>query len=347
MAPAVFADDAKVLPAMFGRITIAPNYSFIPGSFDSGGELVKWDKQWKETGITNSFAKNPLKIFNLGFAFEFGIINFITAVLQWTPGWTPWSNISPAVNYEKANTNGLADIFFGAKIQILGDNARFQNEKIRLAVAPGILIPFSGADFNHELKNKHTNYDATLSQMDKHVFGLGGRFYFDYVISKNFFINLYNESLFYIGKGDLSKADATFAGVKASNSAFRNVKSEINYKYSLTFEIEPVFTYPLGGALSLFAGIPINYKYSPASEYSISGLTKSYRAEFMDALADNRFNMKPEASHILSINPNISLYLTKFRMPLEFKLQYNIPVWGMNAQAKHTVMFQFKLYFGL
>ena len=330
LAPAIFADDAKVMPKLVGRLVIAPNFTLVPGAYDDDKKLQKFD--------------DSLKILNLGFALEFGIINWITAAVQWAPGWTPWSDISPATPISNANTNGVADLFIGAKIQIIGENAPVKKSNIRFAVAPGVLIPLPGFDMKDEFPNMMADKKTTMSNMDNHVWGVGGRFYFDYIVNKNFFINFFNESLFYVSKGDLNEKDFTFNGVKAVGAgAFDGVKGEIDYKYKLTFEIEPVFSIPFGEKLIFMAGLPVNYKFSPAPEYSISGLSEPLLTMFKTGLAQ-RLNLDPGNSHTLSINPNITFFLTT-KLPMEFKLQYNLPVWGMNAQAKHTFMFQYKLYF--
>jgi len=52
-----------------------------------------------------------------------------------------------------------------------------------------------------------------------------------------------------------------------------------------------------------------------------------------------------EASHILSVNPSVSLFMMKWALPMEFKFQYNIPVWGMNDNAQHATAFQIRAYF--
>ena len=49
----------------------------------------------------------------------------------------------------------------------------------------------------------------------------------------------------------------------------------------------------------------------------------------------------------LNINPNVSVFLTKTPLPLEFKLQYYLPVWGKNTTIKHIFGLQVKAYFAL
>ena len=367
----LFADDAKVMPMMVGRVYAVPTFSYAPGSFDSDGKY-------------HSFDDGSVRLFNLGFALEYGIINWITAAVQWTPGWTPWSNLEGATGSDKTNVNGVADLFVGAKLQILGEKAPVQTDTFRFAIAPGVIIPLPGPDFEDELKNMAKGDDATLSSMDNHVFGAGARVYFDYIINEHFFINLYNETIIYPVKKDLDKAGPNLmmakAGFGSQLSAFagmgfdpllgqiagdlNNVSGEVNYKYRLTFEIEPQYSTNLGKGLIFSAGLPINYRFSPAYDYSLSGtgglltdLTtlKTYLGgtgyEDMIPTNDSELlamaQLKGDAQHSLGINPNVSLFLTSTPLPLEFKFQYGIPVYGQNSMARHNFTLQVKVYFAL
>jgi hypothetical protein len=78
----VFADDAKVMPKMVGRVYIAPTLSVAPGAYNEDGEY-------------KSFDDGAVKAFNLGFALEYGVIDWITAAIQWAPGVTVWSDRVP------------------------------------------------------------------------------------------------------------------------------------------------------------------------------------------------------------------------------------------------------------
>ena len=338
MGSLAFADDAKVMPKMVGRVYIAPTFSFASGGFDENGSSTK-------------FNDGSLKVFNLAFAVEFGIIDWITAAVQWTPGWTPWSDLKAVTGYDDTNTNGMADLFAGAKIQILGENAPVTNSMFRFAAAAGIIIPLRGPDFEDELKNVMAGKQATMASMDNHVFAAGARLYFDWIISDYFFINLYNETVFYPVRQDLNKDGPAFAGVKAAaGGVFDDVDGEVNYRYRLTFEIEPVFTNPMAEGLRFTAGLPVTYRYIPAYEYSFgfpSGMADPLKTAAQDAfLGDGALNTDPQ--HSLYITPNVSVFFTKTPLPLEFKLQYGIPVWGQNiAAARHNVTLQVRVYFAI
>jgi len=370
LAPAIFADDAKVMPAMVGRFYVAPIFSFAPGSFDNDGDYKKFDN-------------GSVKLLNFGFALEFGILNWVTAAAQWVPGWTPWSNIKPALGglpfdpKGKVNTNGVGDLFLGAKLQIIGVNAPIQNNMFRFAAAPGFIIPMPGPDFKEEYKNLVDGKKATYNNMDKHIFGMGGRFYIDYIVNENFFINLYNETILYPAKTDLAKARPDlqvmkdYTGRQSAKTAIdagklpeamaptfidfvdtsvKDVKGEASYKFRTTFEIEPVFSTFIMDGINFTAGLPINYRYSPEPKYSVSGISVPAGAEALGITEEELKNgllkaLKGASSHALNINPNVSVFFMKLPLPMEFKFQYNIPVWGKGTNAQHNIAFQVRAYF--
>ena len=373
---AMFAEDAKVMPMMVGRVYMAPLFSFAPGSFDKDGSYEKYDD-------------GTVKAFNMGFVFEYGVINWISAALQWVPGWTAVSDVKPAAPAAlgvtgDVNTNGFADIFAGFKIQLVGEKAPLKKTSMfRLAVAPGVVIPVSGPDFEHEIDIVNNGDPATIKSMDKHVFAFGGRVYFDYLVNKNFFINMYNETLFYPVNQDMNRDGPTLAfarkaipkgiyqatydkvigmgageaaaeaqatgAMNAATGAFKKTSGEVNYNYRTTFELEPVFTTPITSGLSFTAGLPLNYRYIPPFQYYISDLETpaaltaanvNLRSLLLDALNEGE-------KHVLSLNPNITFFLTSTPMPLEFKFIYSIPVYGENTPAQHYMMLQIRVYFAL
>ena len=348
---ALFADDAKVMPMMVGRLYLAPTFSMGTGEYDKDGEFTSFD--------------DSIKVFNMGFALEYGIINWITAAVQWVPGWTIWSDISGASSAKgllngfgsksDVHTNGVADLFAGLKIQVVGEKAPVKTKMFRFAMAPGAIIPLPGPDFEDEVANVMTSDKAALSRMDNHVLAAGIRSYFDWIINEHFFINLYNEVVFYPKKQDLNKDGPALQATKlkmAGNpalSAFAaqimKIEGDVNYKYRLTFELEPVFTYPIIDGLSFTVGLPINYRYIPAYEYSLDGVPPAIPGVDFEATILGSLNTDPQ--HSLNINPNVSMFLTKTPLPLEFKFQYGIPVYGQNVMARHNMVLQIKAYFAL
>ncbi|MDR2144235.1 MAG: hypothetical protein LBP29_07690, partial [Treponema sp.] len=71
----VSGDDAKVMPGRVGRIYFAPSFGFANGAYDEDGKYETYDS-----------GEGAMKLFNLGFALEYGVINWVTAAVQWAPG---------------------------------------------------------------------------------------------------------------------------------------------------------------------------------------------------------------------------------------------------------------------
>jgi hypothetical protein len=323
----MFADDAKVMPGRVGRIYAAPTFAFANGKFDGDGEYQEYGD-----------GEGALKAINLGFAAEYGIIDWITAAVQWAPGWTPWSDVDMAGD---VNVNGLADIFAGAKIQIIGENAPVKTSRFRLALAPGVKIPLPGPDFEEEARKMGSGDTATAGSQDKHVFGAGVRGYFDYIVNEYFFINLYSEFIYFPIKGDAKKAGLNEYGTIATAATIFGLPgipdAKVNYGYDLTFELEPVFTLPLAQGISFSAGLPVNYKLTPGKKYDVD-VPDNLKSTFTDALETGN-------TYIFSLKPNASVFFSGLKLPAEFKLSYSIPILGKNERATHSVTLQAKLYF--
>jgi len=363
LGTALFADDAKVMPARVGRIYFAPTFGFANGAFDKDGDYEEFDTD-----------NGSMKFFNMGFALEYGIIEWITAALQWAPGWNAWSKIEMGAPVD-TNLNGVADLFLGAKLQIIGGQAPVQNDLVRLALAPGVKIPLPGPDYEEEAINMGKGDPVTVANIDKHVLGIGGRFYFDYVISDSFFINLYSEFIGYPVKGDLEKngftgymaAGMAEYGLQASTAAMSgglytagSIKAideiKTNYGYDLTFELEPVFSTSLAQTTTLTAGLPFNFKLNPAQKNEVT-LTKDFAGllnGFMPGAADMAVETTEDSlkqafgedpSYTFTVKPNVSVFFMGWALPTEFKLQYSIPVAGKLNQALHAITLQAKLYF--
>jgi hypothetical protein len=144
-----FADDASNLPAGVIRTRIVPTYATATQGFNADGEKV--DLTYGSYGTSDK-----VQFFNLGAAVEYGINDWLTAALQWAPGYNLWSDLgmeptNPAYSFvENAVVTGAYDLFAGAKFLILGDKGIVQNETMRFAAAAGVKIPMPGADFDEE-----------------------------------------------------------------------------------------------------------------------------------------------------------------------------------------------------
>ncbi|MDR0585923.1 MAG: hypothetical protein LBG26_01655 [Treponema sp.] len=338
-AGAVFGDDAKTMPKMVGRLWLAPTFAFAPGGYDTDGDYDSYGS-----------GEGSLKMFNLGFALEYGIIDWITAAIQWAPGVTVWSEMDNAqlkAGGSSVNANGVADLFVGAKVQIAGENAPLKTDRLRFAIGPGVKIPLPGQDFKDQLTNSATGDDVTAGNVDNHVFGAGARVYFDYIFNEHFFINVYNETIFYPVKQDIKnvgiKEYGALVTLKQGGFIPVNADADVDYGYDLTFEVEPVYSTPLGDSgVTLTAGLPINYKFTPGHSYSVSNDNGT------NTLATTLKGLdEADPTHMLKVKPNVSFFFTKWFLPTDIGITYGLPVWGKNSAARHEITLKVKLYFAL
>jgi len=235
----VFADDALMLPKGVIRTRIVPTYAFANKGFDEDGELVD---------LTETLVIEKLKFFNLGAALEYGATDWLTAALQWAPGYNVWSDLGTG----EATMNGAFDLFAGAKVLILGDKGFVPNETMRFAAALGVKIPMPGADFDKELENMVAGDPFIAADPDKHAFGMGGRLFFDYIINSDMFINLYNETIYYFPREDVEHLGG--------------VEDEVKYGMDITFEAEFHYAVAVAEALKLNLGLPVRYVMTTESE---------------------------------------------------------------------------------
>ena len=307
LGSALFADDAKVMPTRVGRLYLAPSYIFFDKAFDDDGD--------REDAIST-------KMFNLGAALEYGITSWITAAVQWTPGINLWSEVDmplPGSAYIK----DMGDLFVGAKLQIVGEQAPLRSSALRLAFAPGAKIPLPGPDFEKEVQNMMTGGDVTVAALDKHVLGVGLRSYLDCVLNEYFFINLYNELIFHPFKGDLRNNNIYLGAAQLGVSG----DVDVEYGLDMTFELEPVFSTSIAQGIVFTGGLPVNYQTSP-------GIKIDHPA-FPDL----------ERSHLLTLRPGASIFFMNWALPLEFKASYFLPLWGQNSPVNNVINFQVRAYF--
>jgi hypothetical protein len=349
----VLADDASVLPARVGRVYLAPVFAFANGAYDEDGSYHSYQN-----------GEGAMKAVALGVAAEYGVLDWISAAVQWTPAWVLASDVDvrqtlPVGPYagtlmDKVNANGPADIFVGAKFLLIGEKAPAQSSQVRFAVATGIKVPLPGPDFADQYKNGGTGKGASGANQDKHVLGLGLRTYADYIVNKNFFINFYTEFIGYPVNGKLSESGLqgyiqkrgldelqsylSGMGVVSNRVSY---KDEVFYGYDLTTELEPVFSASLPKGVNFSAGLPMNFRFSPPSEYNV----------FIDPMvlainpAASALIPEGKASMLFSLRPSASFFFTGFPLPTEFKLSYWAPLAGENSMATHSVVLQIKIYF--
>ena len=303
-----FADDAKVMPAKVGRVYMTNTYAFANGSYDKDGKYTDY-----------ASGAGAFKAYNMGFALEYGVIDWVTAAIQWAPGVNVWSDMDKNLGTTAtANINGFYDIFAGAKFQIVGEKAPIKNSMIRFAVAPGVKIPLPAVNMQDQYNNILSSSATTVANMDKHLFALGGRGYFDYILNKMFFFNLYSEFIYYPLEGDLKDLSPTY---HASTS-------KVAFGYKLTLEAEPHFEAMVADGLQFSAGLPITYVTTP--DIKIDGT----------ASADS-------STAVINLGPNASVFFLKALLPVELKLGYSFPVYAVNTPATNSLTLQAKVYFKL
>ena len=243
-------------------------------------------------------------MFNFAAALEFGFATWLTGAVQWVPGINIWSDVDTGNPLMSGRILDAGDVFFGAKVQILGKDGLVKNEKMRVAFAPGLKVPVAGPDYE-EQDGRLSRLDSfTPKNLDNHAFALGFRAYYDLIINDKFFINFFNESMFYTQERSLKKAGYEpykyYTGVPTIHAGLEQLVAatvtagvdslvalsddkifyygdKVKYGYELSFEVEPTYSSPLGPIL-FTASLPLKYKTTPGAKYDVSYDYVKYRA---------------------------------------------------------------------
>jgi len=339
LAFAAFADDAKVLPSGVLRATFANILITADSAYDPDGEVQD---------------SNELLFDNFGSALEFGITDTITAAVQWAPGTMVYTDFessdldlafaaySISNSSKDANFTGLSDLFVGAKIQVVN------SDSMRFAFAPGVKIPLDSYDAAAE-GQAMVDGDSfrVFSQSSTESLGLGGRIYFDWQITDDLFLNLYNQTIFYLANEKYTKNDAityaaTYNGAyaaaigggataaqaaAAAETAAKAAISKSSYEYPvyLDFEIEPHYDLTLSKTASLSFGVPV--KYSMNGKVTVEGT----EVDDTDAF-------------LLSVNPGMSFFYMG-GIPFEVSANYDYPLAGKNETTKSVFTVKLKLFY--
>ena len=265
LGSALFAEDARVMPRMVGRISLIPAYTFATGFYDHNGN-------------TQSYNNGSPRFFHLGAAMDFGITDWLTTAFHWIPGWNFWHDTETLPLGTKVDD--ISDLMARIKIQIAGERGLLRSSSMRFALAPTAIIPLSDlSNFRDELM-------------------AGFSLHFDYIFHNNFYISLYGQGLVYPNSMD---------------------------EYHLDAEIKPVFYWPISQGIDIYAGLPVNLLYSYYDSQSASSLNNS-------------------DPYSLGLRPYMSIFFKTFSLPMEFKLQYDLPLIGRNYPKRHNVGFQLMTY---
>jgi hypothetical protein len=328
------ADDAIVLPKGVFRLRAVPSYSTAAQAYDGSGALQ---------------ATNPNgSVMAMSGAFELGLVDPLTLGVQWAPGYFVSSTLTnptglAAMGTGKLINTGMADLQIGAKLEVLGSQGLIQNENARFAVTVGGIVPLDSYDAQAEWNNYTGSKDfRAASTSSFQSYGFGAKADADYKINKMFFVNLHGEAKYYLANDSLSFTTiATHYGTIAAlapSLGLVNAAAYANANVPLTstktqpglvtiFELEPHAAIPLGGPASLNLGLPLTYNMNLAG-------TETYNSK--DTTID--------ATSILSIGPNASLFTTIGPLPVEFEVQYQLPLMGVLENATSTISFQLKIF---
>lgn len=324
LALPLFADDALVLPARVIRTYFVGAYASASKGYDSDG------KSYSLSSATDSY--DSIKAFNLGLAVEYGINDWISGAVQWVPGYFVASKVeSDAFGNATPSLADAADLFMGAKVQIVGEKAPVQSNKVRFAFAPGIKVPLSKPDWSKEVENIAAQKDFLFNQADKHTFAIGGRGFFDYIVNEQIFLNLYSQFLFY--PGSVKVADSGLYGnqvVSGYQAFYPNYDPSLKYGYDLTLEFEPHYSTMVSDGIEFEAGLPLTYTYSPAPTVSDD--------------THNAFDGKFPDSKFLTLGPNVTLFFQKAPLPIEVEMGDYIPLAGKNTPATNSFFLELKVY---
>ncbi|TVR28970.1 MAG: hypothetical protein EA404_15910 [Spirochaetaceae bacterium] len=348
-AAPVFADDALTLPTGVWRTRVVPVYSFARNEFDG------------TFGVGRSGSDADLDVLSLGFALEYGVTDWITIAGQWTPGFTVWSNLDadvpnplrfPATGDDVDGDISVGrwfDLFLGAKLQLIGENAPARRNDVRLAIAPGVKVPFPAPDWDDEQENLEDDDDFIISGADKNLLGFGGRLYIDYVFSPRFFLNFYTELIAYPGKGPapsvlVHKLIDELNGLSAFGADVDLANDKFEYGYDLTVEIEPTYIHTASPGLRITPSLPITFNYSP--EPKLDGTRMSEIEVDLTPLPGGVINPFASVGHssLLSVAPTVEFFFTGLTVPTALEIAYRYPVAGVNSNATNVFVIQVKNY---
>lgn len=364
-----FADDALTLPTGVWRTRIIPTYLFADSTF---GDDFEFDR----TSI------DDVSIFALGLAVEYGINDWITAAVQWAPAMALWSDVDVDGDAD-VSVNTWFDVFAGAKFQVLGENAPVRNDRVRLAFAPGVKIPLPSADWEDEAENAGDGDDFIGANVDRNVLGVGGRFYFDYVFSNSFFVNLYSEFIGYPIDGNAASltqygAVATHNGIVTNEnlvnladagfltSDMDRIKDDaFGFGYDLTLEFEATYIHQASPGLRITPSLPVTFTYSP--EPTLDGTKLSdVEGYYLDENGNpvgtyalipggggavgptelDKRSLFPNAGDSMSlvVTPKVEFFFTGLPVPTALQVEYRYPLMGKNTNATNAVVIQVKNY---
>jgi hypothetical protein len=207
-----FAENAEVLPARTLRVDADADFGFIREG---------WDDDGKKTDAPDAVVAGT------ALGISYGFTEWFTAVFDWFPGLADADLIG--VDFpddgdgEVEIYEGLSDFSLKARFQVIGDSGLLKNQRFRLRLSPGIMIPFPGIDDKDALGN--------------HAWGPGVEVSADAFIIDDLFIN----------------AACDFYWFPFDN------KLKTNNEWELTLESGPHYRFGIG-VVDFVVSLPINWK---------------------------------------------------------------------------------------
>jgi hypothetical protein len=253
-----------------------------------------------------------------------GVLDWLSAYIQWSPGWRPWSDYAAAdgttdigsgiLGFEHANVNGFSDVALGAQFEIIGSSALIDSERFRLLWGPLLVIPTPDPDYENQIERAEDEEEWSID-VSNHTFGLGTRLSADVVITRFFFFNISGDFTYHFETRKKSYLSPT----ETRRTAFG---------YTLIAETEPNLVFDVDPGLRLGFGLPFRVRTTPPIKLD---------GEVQDE----------SDSLLLNLSPSVTLYLDAPVVPLQFDLSYTIPLAGRNVQSQHRVALQVTSDFSL
>jgi hypothetical protein len=155
--------------------------------------------------------------------------------------------------------------------------------------------------------------------------------------------------------------------------------ASVSYGFQYAFEVEPIFTTTLPKKVIFTTGIPMKYGFTGKAKYDDVTVTQDFKTYIRDKVtAQNpsspRYpSMTASAignavsgvlvgqtnktikdqldssigwdKQLFVVTPSISFFFLGWFVPVDFKVQYALPVWGQNQFALHSLSLIAKVYF--
>ncbi|MDR2103896.1 MAG: hypothetical protein LBP42_07330 [Treponema sp.] len=309
----VFAESARVLPARSFRFETVPCFTLAAYYYGFDRKYARFQKN-----------EGAFKTLNLGFSAALGITDWLTAALRWNPGWNIWSQKEQILEpSHEILLTGFYDLLAEIKIQIAGPRGLFKMQGLRLALAPEIKIPLPGPNYEEQAAKLERGEPIIMENLDRHIFGLGGRIYFDYLINNMFALTVLGEAIFY---PPLLKLKDAGLDEYLSAGPYIPADSMVRYMGDLNLKIGLHFEKALSRSLVFGAGLPLNYLMNCGTWYY--SYLKNKGTEFL-----------------LSLQPNISFFFFQLPIPVNLQFRYSLPLGGENQNAAHAFALSIKIYF--